>query len=100
MSMRILSIGEEDFCDMFAIAGTECFICGNSAEAARFISERDNHEEVIFISESIVSQRDRDLETLLNDPGRIIIPLPSSSYGADGESTRSLTAIDPEDTWD
>lgn len=98
--MRILSVGEEDFCDMFAIAGTECFICGNSAEAVRFISARDNLEEVIFISESIVSQRDHDLETLLNDPGRIIIPLPSSLSDTDGESTRSLHGIDPEETWD
>ena len=74
---------------MFAIAGTECFICGNPAEAVRFISGRDNSDEVIFISESIVSQRNRDLETLLNDPGRIIIPLPLFLSGVDGNSTRS-----------
>ena len=98
--MRILSVGEEDFCDMFAIAGTECFICADSAEAVRFISDRDTHDEVIFISESIISQRNRDLETILNDPGRIIIPLPSPLSGADGDSTRSLPGTIPEDTWD
>ena len=98
--MRILSVGEEDFCDMFAITGTECFICANSAEAVRFISDRDNHEEVVFISESIVSPLNRDLETLMNDPGRIIIPLPSPLSGADGESTRSLLGNIPGDTWD
>jgi len=98
--MRILGIGEEDFCYMFAITGTECFICENSTEAVRIISSRGNSDEVIFISESIISQRNRDLETLLNDPLRIIIPLPSPLSGTEGESARSLLGNTQEDAWD
>ncbi|HEY1405887.1 MAG TPA: V-type ATP synthase subunit F [Spirochaetota bacterium] len=88
--MEFFCIGEQEMCELFSLVGIRYATCGNATDAARIISGRKANAEIIIVSETLVAQNGGILDPLMDDPTRIIIPVPSPSSGKSQADTRSL----------
>jgi vacuolar-type H+-ATPase subunit F/Vma7 len=101
--MKITCIGEELFCDTFALIGAEYFVCQDAHNAFKLISSRTDHDELILISETLSLTKNRDLESVLNDPKRMVISIPfinSTADSADSSGSRALLRKLMGASWD
>ena len=77
--MELFCVGEAAFCELFSFAGAGYRICSDAAEAATCIASRPSRDEIILVSETLLSRRSPQLEKVMSDPGRVIVPVPSPS---------------------
>jgi vacuolar-type H+-ATPase subunit F/Vma7 len=87
--MELYCIGDAAFCELFSFTGAGYRICKDSSEAASCIAARPSKDEIILVSENLLSPHAGHLEKLMNEPGRVIVPIPSPSagHGADPRAT-------------
>jgi vacuolar-type H+-ATPase subunit F/Vma7 len=93
--MEIFCIGESSFCDFFSYIGVPSQICCKSEDAVRCIAGRIGRtargvEEMILVSETLLEDRNKALESLLNDPSHIIISIPSPTPHTSSSDTGSM----------
>ena len=89
--MKITCIGEELFCDTFALIGAEYFVCHDAHNAFKLISSRTDRDELILISETLSLSMNRDLESVLNDPKRMVISIPFINSAADSNDIADIS---------
>lgn len=89
MSMELFCVGEAPFCELFSMAGAGYKICTEPEEAARIIASRTAKDEIILVSELLLSKHSQALDPLMNDPHRVIVPVPSPSIEKNAADARS-----------
>jgi vacuolar-type H+-ATPase subunit F/Vma7 len=93
--MEIFCIGESSFCDFFSYIGVPSQICHKSEDAVRCIAERIGRaarggDEMILVSETLLTDRNKTLESMLNDPSHIIVSMPSPMPQTPSSDTGSM----------
>ena len=92
--MELFCVGEASFCELFSFAGAGYRICSSAADAAECIASRPSRDEIIIVSESLMEGRSPQLEKIMSDPGRVIVPVPSpSSDGGAAEARATLRRL-------
>lgn len=94
--MGIFCIGESSFCDFFSYIGVPSQVCSNADDAVRCITDRLvpqrrlENEEMILVSETLLTKRNKALESLLNNPEHIIVSMPSPAPPDTSADPRSM----------
>lgn len=92
--MELFCIGDASFCELFSFAGAGYRICTDAADAAKHIASRPSKDEIILVSESLLAKKSAQLERVMSEPGRVIVPVPSpSSERGENEARAALRRL-------
>ena len=87
--MELFCIGDASFCELFSFAGAGYRICTDASDAAKCIASRPSKDEIILVSESLLSKKSATLERVMAEPGRVIVPIPSPSSDSGAAEARA-----------
>ncbi len=84
--MKILALGEKEFCEVFSFMGVDTIIINDKEEVISLIDEYLDKDYLILVSYTFYREaKEKIEEAKLKSPRAVILELPSFSYRSEEE---------------